>query len=77
LLVYRAIDDEVNFIQIPPITFRLLQILQQNKAISCQDCLSQIAKESAHPEPDRLMLAGQQIISDLAKKHIIVASKSS
>jgi len=76
LLVYRDIDDEVNFIQIPPITFRLLQILQQNEAISCLDCLSQIAKESAHPEPDKLMLSGLQIIEDLAKKNIIVSAES-
>ena len=76
LLVYRAIDDEVNFIQIPPITFRLLQILQQHESISCQDCLSQIAEESAHPEPEKLMQSGLQIIEDLAKKNIIVATKS-
>lgn len=71
LLVYRAIDDEVNFIQIPPITFRLLQILQEKKIISCLDCLSLIAKESAHPEPESIIQSGLQIIKDLAKKNII------
>lgn len=77
LLVYRAIDDEVNFIQIPPITFRLLQILQQYESIPCLECLSQIAEESAHPEPEKLIQSGVQIIEDLAKKNIIVTVQSS
>jgi len=71
LLVYRGLDDEVNFIQIPAITFRLLQILQENKAMSCLGCLAVIVKESAHPEPEKLIQAGLQIIKELAGKNII------
>lgn len=71
LLVYRAIDDEVSFIQIPPITFRLLQILQEHEALPCLDCLSIIAKESAHPEPKKIIQSGLQIIKSLAEKNII------
>jgi len=71
LLVYRGLDDEVNFIQIPAVTFRLLQILQENTAMSCQSCLELIAKESAHPEPNKLIEAGVQIIKELAEKNII------
>jgi len=71
LLVYRAIDDEVNFIQIPAITYRLLQILQQNEAMLCLDCLSIIAKESGHPEPEKIIHSGLKIIKDLAEKNII------
>jgi len=71
LLVYRNSLDEVNFVQISPITFRLLQILQENEAISCQDCLQQIAEESAHPEPEKIINAGMQTIQELAEKNII------
>lgn len=71
LLVYRNIEDDVNFIQIPMITFRLLQLLQENETIACEDCLLQIAQESAHPEPDKMIASGLQIIKDLAEKNII------
>ncbi len=71
LLVYRSENDEVNFLKIPPITFRLLQILQENEAMICLDCLSIIAKESAHPEPNKIIHSGLQIIKDLAEKNII------
>lgn len=72
LLVYRNIIDEVSFIQIPAITFRLLQLLQESEAMSCQACLQQIADESAHPEPEIIIKSGLQIIKDLAEKNIIL-----
>ena len=72
LLVYRNIDDEVNFIQISPLTFRLLQIVQDNEAMTCENCLNQIAKEVAHPEPEKIIEAGLQTLVDLAGKNIIL-----
>ena len=77
LLVYRDIADEVNFIQIPPITFRLLQIVQESESISCEDCLNQIAQESAHPEPDKIFASGLSAVKDLAEKNIILQHHSS
>jgi len=74
LLVYRDIYDEVNFIQITAITFRLLQILQENGDIDCYSCLQQIAQESGHPEPERIISSGLEIITDLALKNIILLS---
>ncbi len=71
LLVYRNMADEVNFMEIPPITFRLLQILQENEVIACEDCLQQIVLESKHPEPDKIMTSGLQTIKELAGKNII------
>jgi len=72
LLVYRDIIDEVNFMEIPAITFRLLQVLQENEVIACKDCLNQIAQESAHPEPDKIIVSGLQTIKELAEKNIIL-----
>ena len=72
LLVYRNIDDEVNFIQIPPMTYRLLQLIQNNNSVSCNDCLMQVAKESAHPEPKIIIDAGLQVLQNLAEKNIVL-----
>ncbi len=74
LLVYRDTGDEVQFMKTPPITFRLLQIIQDNEGISCEDCLKQIVQESAHPEPDTLFASGLLAIKDLAEKNIIIPS---
>lgn len=75
LLVYRNIDDEVNFIQIPAITFSLLHLLQNNNAMSCNDCLMQIAEQSTHPEPTIIIDAGLQVLKSLAEKNIILPGK--
>ncbi len=74
LLVYRDTDDEVQFMKTPPITFRLLQIVQDNEGITCKNCLKQIVEESAHPEPDALFASGLFAIKDLAEKNIIIPS---
>ncbi len=71
LLVYRNLEDEVNFILISPLTFRLLQVLQDNESMPCASCLQQIAEEVAHPEPEIIIDAGLQTLKDLAEKNII------
>ncbi len=74
LLVYRDLFDEVNFIQISPVTFRLLQILQENESLSSESCLNKIAQEANHPQPELLINAGFEILKDLAEKNIILSA---
>jgi hypothetical protein len=74
LLVYRDTADEVQFMKTPPITFRLLQIVQDNEGISCENCLKKIVEESAHPEPNTLFASGLLAVKDLAEKNIIIPS---
>lgn len=77
LLVYRDINDEVHFMQLPPITFRLLQIMQEDEGKPCESYLKQIAQESAHPEPDKIFASGLLAITSLAEKNIIIPHHSS
>jgi hypothetical protein len=72
LLVYRNSLDEVNFIQINLITFRVLQILQESESMTCDACLKQIALESGHPEPEKIIASGLQIVKGFAAKNIII-----
>lgn len=75
LLVYRDVFDEVNFIQISPLTFRLTQLLQENKPQPSDFWLNKIAEESTHPEPHIIMAAGLEAITELAVKNIILRAK--
>jgi hypothetical protein len=77
LLVYRDVSDEVHFMQLPAITFRLLQIIQEDERRPCEDYLKQIAQESTHPEPDKLFASGLSAITSLAEKNIIIPHHSS
>jgi hypothetical protein len=72
LIVYRDPEDEVNFIEITPITYRLLEIIQAQDEILATDCLVQVAEESKHPNPDLIISGGLQILKELAEKPVIL-----
>jgi len=71
LVVYRNPEDEVNFIEITPLTYRLLEIIQAHDQVSAADCLKQVAGESNHPNPEMIMSGGLQILKELVEKTII------
>ena len=71
LIVYRNVEDEVNFIEITPITYRLLEIIQEHEKPLAVDCLKQVAGESNHPDPERIVEGGLQILKELAEKTIV------
>lgn len=71
LLAYRGQDDEVKFIEINPMTYRLLEIIEEKGQIKALACLTQVAQESQHPNPDLIIKGGLQILQELAEKMVI------
>jgi hypothetical protein len=71
LIVYRNIDDEVHFSQITGITYRLLQLIQENEGLTAEDYLRQVAQEANHPDPALIMEGGLAILKEWAEKTII------
>jgi hypothetical protein len=71
LIVYRNREDDVNFIEITPITYRLLEIIQEHENPLAEDCLKQVARESNHPDLEFIVAGGLQILKELAEKTII------
>jgi hypothetical protein len=71
LIVYRNQDEDVNFLEITPITYRLLQLLEENESLSTEHCLKQVAEESNHPDPEMIIAGGLDILRELAEKSII------
>ena len=71
IVVYRNLDDDVNFIEITALTYRLLELIQSQEAIITADCLQQLAVESQHPNPELIISAGLDILKSLADKTII------
>ena len=74
LIVYRDHHYDVNFIEITPITYRLLQLIQENGSILTEDCLRQVAKELTHNDPELIIAGGLQILKELVEKAIIQIS---
>jgi len=71
LVVYRNPSDEVHFIEITPMTYRLLEIIEQGEGIQTEAALRQVAEEMNHPNPQMIITGGLQILQELAEKTII------
>lgn len=74
LLVFRNAEDEVHFIELNPVTARLLEILRDEKLTGHQ-ALRQIAAELAHPDPAAVIHFGREILADLRQQGVILGAR--
>lgn len=74
LVVYRNRNDDVKFMEINPVTARLIHLLQENESLSGQLALEQIAQEMNHPNPDIVMQGGLSALQELQGYGIILGT---
>lgn len=72
--VYRDRQDRVRFLELNAVTYRLLQILQQQGGCPAAECLGQIARELGTADSDAVLLHGAVILRDLAERGLIGAA---
>jgi hypothetical protein len=71
LLVYRDCEDAVRFMELNPVTFRLLEMLEASGPLPARDCLLRIAEELRHPDPAAVLGFGAEILRGLAERGVI------
>ena len=76
LVVYRNRKDKVNFLEINPVTARLIGLLQENASYSGFDAIEHIAKEMNHPNPDVVKQGGLAALQELQQYGIILGCES-
>lgn len=74
LVVYRDRNDEVGFMEINPVTKRLLEMIEANETATGRELLARIAAEMAHPDPDVVVNGGLEIMINLKQKDIIAGT---
>jgi uncharacterized protein len=72
LLVYRRKDDEVGFLELNPVSARLIECMQHNNGKSGQQLLEGIAEELKHPDPQVVIDGGHEIMREMHSKDIIL-----
>jgi hypothetical protein len=77
LLVYRDPDDEVGFIELNPVSARLLALLKEDTKLSGRQALEQIAAELQHPNPDVVIDGGRQILQEWRQRGIVLGTITS
>ena len=71
LLVYRNTDFEVKFIELNTMTYRLIEILKQEK-VNCEQALTMLAKEINQPQTESIIQFGLAILEDLRSQGVIL-----
>jgi len=73
IVVYRDVDDSVQFTEINAASARLLTILA-DKPVSGTEALRQIAVEIQHPAPEQLLAHGRALLDDLRRQGIVLGT---
>lgn len=71
LLVYRDAQDDITFMELNPVTARLLQLIDAGEQPDGETMLRQIAAELSHPDPDVVLRGGAEILNDLRQRGVI------
>jgi hypothetical protein len=71
LVVYRNPQDDVGFMEINTVTYRLLQLLGENEGQTARNYLQQIADELKHPNPEAVIEGGAAILKNLSSRNLI------
>ena len=73
LLVFRNLSDQVRFIELNPVSARLVQLLQPGK-MSGRAALEQITAEMKHPAPAAVLAGGQEILQNLHLEQAVLGT---
>lgn len=75
LVVNRDRLDEVHFLEINAVTYRLLELLSSEKPVTGRAALEQIAEELGHPDPAVVIEHGAQLLADLKARNILLGTR--
>ncbi|UCC57375.1 MAG: putative DNA-binding domain-containing protein [Gammaproteobacteria bacterium] len=75
LVVYRDRDNEVGFLEINPVTKRLLELVDEDSGETGEALLSRIARELNHPDPGVVIKGGEEILRNMKQKDIILGTR--
>lgn len=75
LVVYRTRQDDVRFLDINPVTARLLQLIEREPECCGRELLLRIALELTHPQPQAVIDEGGRILGDLRARDILLGTR--
>lgn len=76
LLLYRDTEDEVHFMELNPVTARLLHLISEALLPDSKAILLQIAKELGHSDPQIVVQGGHSILQDLSTRGVILGTQN-
>ena len=71
LLVYRNKNDSITFMELNPVSARLIHLL--NKGLTGQAAAEQIANELQHPQPQLVIDGAHLLVDDWLQREILIS----
>lgn len=75
LVVYRNRNEHVQFLEINPVTARLIGLLQESESSSGLEAIEHITEEMNHPNPDVVKQGGLAALQELQRYGIILGTR--
>lgn len=72
LVIYRAPDDDLGFMELNPVTARLLELIADNSTKTGRRLLEELAAEISYPDPDKLVQHGKVAMEDMREANILL-----
>ena len=66
--------DDVGFLEVNPVTGRLLELIDENTSSTGRELLVAIAAELSHPNPDTVIKGGQEILNRLRRHDVLLGT---
>lgn len=74
LAVWRRRDDDVGFMELNPLTARLVELILSATRRSGRELLEQIATELQHPQPTVVVDGGAAILNELTGRELLIGA---
>jgi hypothetical protein len=72
LVVYRDRAGDVHFLEINPVTYRLIELMKSDDGKTGHEMVKQVADELNHPRPEVVLDAGLKLLQELRSRNIII-----
>ena len=76
LLIYRDRHDKVGFIELNPVSARLLTLITDQPDATGSTLLSQIADEIGHADPSQVINSGLELMNELCARDVLLGARS-
>ena len=77
LVAWRRLDDQVKFMEINPVTARLIELASPAEAASSgRALLERIAAQLAHPDPAAVLRGGAEMLTTLRANEIVLGTRA-
>jgi hypothetical protein len=76
LAICRKANDDMDFMELNPVTARLLELIEENEKDSGRELLLKLAKEINYPDAEALVEHGAEAMQQMRRAEILLGTKS-